>query len=106
MRTLKFIVRGQIITKDETCNFNNLVPGSSGYLKAQFQFSKEWEGCVKVVEFTRNGKECTPQLLSNGVSCDIPAEVLTGRAFKIRVLGKNSKIKITTNRVEILQNGG
>ena len=34
MRSLKFIVNGQIIEKDPSFDFDNLVPGSDGYLKA------------------------------------------------------------------------
>ena len=39
MRTLKFIVEGQIIKQDPSCDFTNLVPGTEGYLRAEFSFS-------------------------------------------------------------------
>ena len=41
MRTLKFKVDGQIITKHPDCDFSNLVPGTEGYLRAEFIFSDE-----------------------------------------------------------------
>ena len=41
MRTLKFIVNGQIIKQDPKCDFSNLIPASEGYLVAEFSFSKE-----------------------------------------------------------------
>ena len=39
MRTLKFIVDGQILRQDPTCDFSNIVPGTEGYLIAEFAFS-------------------------------------------------------------------
>lgn len=36
----------------------------------------------------------------------IPDEALMGRQFKIGLLGKNEKIKLTTNKIEVVQNGG
>ena len=106
MRTLSFIVDGQIIKKDPNCDFNDLIPGTTGYLKAEFTFSKEWDNTIKVAGFYRNGYECPPQVLEDGRSCMIPSEALTSRQFKIEVLGKNEKIKLTTNKIEVVQNGG
>lgn len=106
MRTLKFKVDGQIITKHPDCDFSDLVPGTTGYLKAEFIFSNEWDGMVKVAEFWRNGYECPPQVLKDGKSCMIPPEALTSRQFKIGVLGKNKITTLTTNREEVVQNGG
>lgn len=106
MRTLKFKVEGQIITKDPECDFSNLVPGTTGYLRAEFTFSEEWDNTVKVAAFWRNGNECPPQILKDGRSCIIPDEALTSRQFKISVLGKNNNKKLTTNKIEVVQNGG
>lgn len=104
MRTLKFIVNGQILQPDPNCDFSGLVPGSSDYLKAEFSFSEEWQNTVKVVGFyTRLGKECEPRVLKDGKSCLIPAEVLEKRFFKIRLLGKNG---LVTNKLEVDQKGG
>lgn len=106
MRTLKFIVDKQIIKEDPNCNFDNIVPGTAGYLKAEFSFSEEWDNTVKVVGFYRNGNECPPQELKDGKSCTIPAEALKGRKFGIEILGKNNDVRLTTNMIEIVQNGG
>ena len=54
MRTLKFIVEGQIIRPDPSCDFSGLVPGSEGYLRAEFSFSKDWVNTIKVVSFSRH----------------------------------------------------
>lgn len=106
MRILRFIVDGQIIKQDPECDFSNLVPGTSGYLKAEFIFSSEWDDTVKVAAFWKNGYECPPRILEDGKSCVIPKEALTNRQFKISILGKNEKIRLTTNKIEVVQNGG
>ena len=107
MRTLKFIVDKQMISKDPNCNFDGLVPGSSGYLQAEFSFSKEWKGCSKVVAFwSLLGKEYPPQILEDGKTCMIPAEALARRSFKIQIIGRVEDYKVTTNKLTITQNGG
>lgn len=108
MRSLRFIVEGQMLKPDPKCDFENLVPGTEGYLKAEFVFlSSEWANTVKIVSFfSAMGKEYQPQILKNGKSCIIPKEALTKRVFKIRVTGTSESQTITTNKVAIRQNGG
>lgn len=107
MRTLKFIVKDQIITKDPDCDFDNLVPGTEGYLKATFSFSPEWDDCIKIAGFfSVMGTEFQPQFLKDGKSCLIPSEACKNDAFKIQVVGKGVSKRITTNRLTINQNGG
>lgn len=105
MRTLKFIVDHLIVRPDPSCDFDNLIPGTEGYLVAEFTFAPEWNNCAKVVEFSRNFKECEPQVLKNG-RCIIPADALVGRTFKIRVIGKRDGYKLITNKLTVKQNGG
>lgn len=108
MRTLRFNIDKQIISKDPKCDFTNIVPGTAGYLKAVFSFSSEWNNTVKVAAFYRSGRECPPQLLDENDSCVIPAEALTNRRFTIKILGKNENkdLKLTTNKIVVEQNGG
>lgn len=107
MRTLKFIVEGQVIKQDPKCDFTNLVPGTEGYLRAEFSFSSEWNKCAKVASFwSATGDEYPPQALSDGRSCVIPAEAAKKYAFKIAVLGMGNGIKLTTNKVAVKQDGG
>lgn len=108
MRVLKFIVDGQIIKQDPTCDFDNLVPGSEGYLQAEFSFSPEWTGFAKVAAFfSVMGREYPPAVLKDGTTCTIPAEALKKQVFKIQVLGRGqNSAKLTTNRIEVRQNGG
>ena len=107
MRTLKFIVEDQIIKPDPSCDFSGLVPGSEGYVRAQFSFSDVWFGLAKVIGFySIMGKEYEPQRLDDKSSCIIPAEALALRKFKIQVMGRcRNGVKIKTNRVTICQEG-
>lgn len=107
MRTLKFIVNDQIISQDPNCDFNDLVPGTEGYLKAEFSFSSEWNGTVRVAGFySQMGTEYPPQVLEDGKTCIIPAEALKRRVFKVKVIGKRNGLKLETNRLVVYQNGG
>lgn len=107
MRTLKFIVNGQTIKQDPTCNFNGLYPGSEGYLRAEFTFDKEWENTVKVVGFFSNmGREYEPCVLNDNKTCVIPTDALKNRVFKIQVMGKRGDRRLVTNKVAISQKGG
>lgn len=108
MRTLKFIVNGQTIEKDPECDFDNLVPGTAGYLRAEFKFSSEWSGTDKVAGFySALGREYPPQVINAANTCMIPAEATKGEKFKIQVFGlRGADFKITTDKVTVCQNGG
>lgn len=106
-RTLKFIVDGLIIKLDPNCDFSGLVPGSEGYLQAEFSFSHEWNGSAKVAAFySQMGREYPPQVLEDGKTCAIPAEALQRRVFMVRVFGKKHGQKLITNKVSVSQDGG
>ena len=106
-RILKFVVKGQIIEKDPKCDFSDLVPGSEGYLSAEFTFSPEWNKCVRVVAFSTGvGKE-TSVVLEHGKSCAIPIDISKRNAFKLRVVGQRPDgYRIGTNNIIVKQNGG
>lgn len=108
MRVLNFIVDGQILKQDPNCDFSGMVPGTNNYVRAKFYFSPEWKTMSKVAAFwSRFGKEYPPKLIENGTTCDIPTEALESKYFKIQVIGKKSDgTTITTNKLEICQNGG
>lgn len=108
MRTLRFIVDKQVISQDHNCDFSGLIPGTKGYLQAEFIFSQEWKDCVKVAAFySRMGKEYPPQALDNNNMCVIPEEALAKSVFSIRILGKTKdNLRLTTNKIQVFQNGG
>lgn len=109
MRKIRFIVDGLTIKQDPTCDFSGLVPGTEGYIQAEFVFSSDWNNTVKVAAFFSNiGREYEPQVLKDGRTCMIPSDALKRRVFKVQVIGKNDKLKLklNTNKVVVEQKGG
>lgn len=106
MRILRFIVNNDTITKDPSCDFTGLFPGSDLNVDAEFEFSKEWDGRVKVVAFwSMLGAEYPPQILDEFDTCHIPEEALVRPAFKVQIFGKSRKGLVQTNTVTIYQRG-
>lgn len=101
MRLLEFNVNAQKIEKAPDCNFDDIVAGTSGYLKARFTFSSEWEKCVKVAQFWRASEEYAVLIKDN--MCEIPPEALTGATFRVSVIGQRGDYRIPTNKVLIRQ---
>lgn len=104
-RILRFIVDGLSIQPDPNCDFTNLVQGTDGYLKAEFVCNDEWSGLVKVASFYDGVNEYAVKL-EDGKSCMIPYEATKRFAFGVRLVGKNSKRRIGTNKAIVVQNGG
>lgn len=107
MRTLRFLVDGQTIKQDPTCDFDNLFSDKNSKVCAEFAFSSEWNDKIKVAAFwSMLDKEYEPQALDNKNSCVIPSGALKRASFKIQVLGLRGSEKLTTNKLTILQTGG
>lgn len=107
MRILRFIVDGQIIKPDPKCDFNNLVPGTKDYLRAEFTFSSDWNGFSKTAKFySMLGREYAACELKDGRGCTIPAPALEKKAFRIQISGTKLKTELITNRISVCQTGG
>lgn len=102
MRTLEFNVEAQRLTKKVDCDFENIVSGSIGYLKAVFYFSDEWRDCIKAASFWLNGQEYSI-LLDGDDACVIPSEALTGNHFLVSVTGVKPGYKIKSTKIKIRQ---
>ena len=48
MRTLRFIVDGQTVKQDPTCDFSGLFLNKDSSVCAEFIFSSEWNDKIKV----------------------------------------------------------
>lgn len=103
MRLLNFNVDAQHITKDPNCDFSKIVSGTRNYLRAHFNFSPEWQGCIKVASFWRGGKEYAVVLEND--ECVIDPNALTGPTFGVTVMGAKGSYRITTNRILVSQGG-
>lgn len=99
MRILNFKVDSQVLEQDG--DFSDIVSGTSGYLKARFNFSDEWAGCLMIASFFNRGKEYACKLVNN--ECMIPDEALTDRYFKVQVVGVKRNYKITTTKLKVYQ---
>ena len=107
MRTLRFLVDGETIKPDPTCDFTNLFLDKKSGICAEFAFSSEWNDKIKVAAFwSMLDKEYEPQVLDDKNSCVIPSDALKRASFKIQVLGLRGSEKLTTNKLTILQTGG
>ena len=103
MRMLNFTVDKQRITNHKDCDFSGIVAGSIGYLHAKFEFTSDWDQCTtKIARFWNNDKEHSVILDSNN-ECEIPHEALTGKIFRVSVLGVASSLRIETNRTKVRQ---
>ena len=105
MRTLRFIVDGETIKEDPSCDFSGLFPGRNPDIRAEFSFSPEWNDRVKVAAFwSVLNAEYEPQEIIDD-SCAIPSEALLRPIFKIQILGKKRKRVFNTNKLTIRQSG-
>lgn len=103
-RTLEFRADKQKLSKNPGCDFSNIVAGSTGYLRAKFYFSEEWDGTMKAASFFSAESEEHAVLLDENDECDIPAEVLSGKYFLVSMLGaKEPKYVLQTNKMKVKQ---
>lgn len=106
MRTLRFIVDGQTVKQDSTCDFSGLFLNKDSGVCAEFIFSSEWNDKIKVAAFwSMLDREYEPQALDNN-TCIIPVEAFSKASFKIQVLGIGGRERLTTNKLVVLQTGG
>lgn len=102
-RDLVFVVKDQELSKDPSCDFSGLVPGSSGYLRAVFTFNGLWGTLAKAAVFSTDSAESAMPITND--SCVIPNKVLKEKSFSIRLVGKNSQQMLQTNRLVVNQLG-
>lgn len=102
MRTLKFNVVDNVIKRDPESDFSRLSKEKN--VQLVFSFSEDWDGFVKVVEFTRSNTEFEPKVLQHGSTCEIPIEALRGLFFRISILGKKGSERKYTRQLLINMN--
>lgn len=105
MRILKFLVDGQSIRQDPSCDFSGIIKGSKGYLQAEFVFNDEWKDLFKVAQFRKYSTSDPISVPIIGNKCMIPDEVTDGRKWIVDVVGKRGDRRLTTNMVEVKQIG-
>lgn len=107
MRTLKFIVNGNVLKEDPSCSFSGLFPAPNQEIEAEFSFSKEWKSIPKVVAFySILGKEYPPQVVNEDGRCVIPPEALVSPVFRMQILGIDRGTTMSTSILSVYQKGG
>lgn len=102
MRKLRFLVNGQTIKPDPSCDFSGIVANSVGYLCAEFKLDSAWTGCQVAASFW-NGKNEHAALLQKGV-CEIPSKALVNRELVgVSLVGVKDNYKIATNKIYFKQ---
>lgn len=102
MRNLNFKVTGQKLSKEG--DFENIVVGSKGYLKACFTFDSEWRGFAKVAVFKSNTSDEVPAKINAEGWCLVPDAVTDGAYISVKVLGKSKTVPLmTSGTVSFLQ---
>lgn len=101
MRNLKFNVSGQVLERDETCDFKGLVSGSKNYLTAEFNFNSEWDGYKKIAIFVNGDNEYPTPLI--GDKCKINNDALTSRSFRVYIIGRKGTEQINTTSIKVRQ---
>ena len=107
MRTLRFRVSGQELTRAPGCDFSNIIAGTSGYLQVAFEFGPDWDDTVRVAAFYPYLQSPeVGRLIRDGV-CIVPDEITPCDQFKIGVVGQRENgQRITTNLITIKQERG
>lgn len=102
MRTLRFFVSGQKLSRNPESDFSGIIRGSKGFLECSFNLSKEWNGCKIAASFWHYDKEIDAAPVISG-NCMVPDSVTDYREFEISLVGVRKGYRITTNRVKIEQ---
>ena len=106
MRMLSFMVDGDTIVKDPTCDFRGLSSVKDEFVKAKFTFSEEWAGAVIVLGITSFRYEYDPIIVGKDGRCQIPTKVFQRSIFDLQLFGRNREVRLKTNPLKINQNGG
>ena len=107
MRTLRFRVSGQELTRAPGCDFSNIIAGTSGYLQTAFEFGPDWDDTVRVAAFYPYLQSQEVGRLIRDGACIVPDEITPCDQFKIGVVGQREiGQRITTNLITIKQERG
>lgn len=102
-RILEFVVDKQRIKRKKGCDFSGIVAGSVGYLRAKFEFSKEWNGCVKIASFENQNGDPYPIRIDEDNTCLIPSDALKDARFQVQCFGGGPGFRIETDKLKVRQ---
>ena len=95
MRTIHFKVNQQRIKNiDSICH---VYAGTDNYLKLAFEFSEDWDGCIKCISL---GSNKLPMLLKDDC-CVVPKEGFDATQLSFYLVGKKKDYRIQTGEFVI-----
>lgn len=104
MKTLRFLVKGQMIKKDPAFPFYKMVAGSSNYYKAKFTMDASWTGYSCLAHFEADGYEKYVPIIDGEAA--FPDEIMQYKKFFVSVIGRKGDSTLLTNKNRIIQIGG
>lgn len=104
MKSLRFIVKGQMIKKDPDSPFYQMVAGSSNYYIAKFSMDAAWTGFACLAHFEADGdEEYVPIKYGKAI---FPENILKYKSFTVQVIGRKNDTILVTNKNKVIQIGG
>lgn len=103
MKQLTFTLNGQRLSKKNISDFQNIQKGTKQYLMCSFDCSGEWKNMLKIATFSVFAKKINVPIINN--KCLVPDDITDWSAFELVVNGKKGVQIVTTNAVEIKQEG-
>ena len=99
MRIIRFNVNQQRIKNIDSVL--HVYSGTDNFLKLEFKFSEDWNGCVKAISL---GTKDIAKLLEDD-SCIVPKEAFDETQLSFYLVGKKKNYKIQTQKY-IIKLGG
>lgn len=101
MKTLRFCVNEQEL-KPNTCNTNYIVTDTHNYLQLKFNFSNDWQGLEKHIQFILNN-ENYEYLLAEDNTIQVPKIFVEALSFKFVIVGYDiaEETRVTTNTLNL-----
>ena len=101
MKILRFCVIEQQLKANE-CNTKYIVSNTHNYLQLKFNFSNDWQGLEKHIQFTLNN-EHYEYLLADDNTIQVPKIFVEALSFKFLIIGYNisEETRVTTNTLNL-----
>ena len=100
MRELRFRADGMRLAR--IGDFGGITAGSSGFLRAEFELSEDYEGCEVIADFGSSERGSEAVFVRDG-GCMVPSSVTGGRWWSVCLVAVRDGLVVETNRVIVRQ---
>ena len=102
MRYLDYELDGQTVKRAKTCDFSNLIRGSSNYLALRFALNGIWQNMVCAVAFVIPGQKDEFVPVVNGIA-NIPDSAAKAKYFIFYVVGQDKNgVRVKTSKEKLV----